>query len=169
MKKELYLFDLDRTVINSDHRTPYKENGDLDLNLYREMQTHENIMKDTLLPLAEKMKQLILEGKEVGIVTARRMIKSDFIMLRKNNIKTNLLCNRNSIHKVNYISGCPHTHFKMSDGEYKRIWFQHIKKQYSLDEYIIYMYDDNKNVLKVANEEGFVAIDAIQENKKLAL
>lgn len=166
-KKKLYLFDLDRTVIDSDHRTPYTKGGDLDLNLYRTLQTHENIMKDTLLPLAATMQTLISQGEEVGIVTARRMMKSDYIMLRKNKIKPSLICSRDLLHRVEHLSECAHKHFKMSDHEYKRIWFKFIKESYPLNEYDIFMYDDHKGVLEVAKEEGFVAIDAIALNIKM--
>ena len=163
-KKNVYLFDLDETVINSSHRTPYKKNGDLDLDKYRSLQNHENIMKDTLLPLSVKMRHLINTGELVATVTARRMIKSDYIMLRKNKIKSNLILNRNNIHKVEHLSGNVHKHFRMTDGEYKRVWFKFIKELFPLDSHSIFLYDDNKNVLAVANEEGFHAIDAIKEN-----
>lgn len=164
-KKVLHIFDLDETVISSSHRTPYFPNGDLNLNLYREKQTHENIMKDKLLPLAEVMKEFIDDGCEVAIITARRMTKSDYVMLRKNAIKTAYIGSRDRIHKVEHISNCLKKHFFSTDSEYKRVWFKDIKEKFPLSEYEIYMYDDNKSVLKVALEEGFHAIDSIQLNK----
>lgn len=164
--KELHIFDLDETVIDSAHRTPYFDNGDLDLNSYREMQTHKNIMQDKLLPLFDVMKEFIADStKEVATITARRMMKSDYVMLRKNGIRTPFTGSRDQLHKVEHISNCARTHFKLTDCEYKRIWFKRIKELFPLNEYVIYMYDDNKHVLRVAKEEGFHAIDAIKLNK----
>lgn len=165
--KELHIFDLDDTVVDSAHRTPYKENGDLDLFKYREMISHENIMNDTLLPLFDIMREFIEDGKEVAIITARRLTKSDYLMLRRNGIRTPYIGSRDKLYKLTHISNCAHTHFKMKDGEYKRIWFKDIKNKYPINEYNIYMYDDNQNVLKVAEEEGFHAIDAIHLNNMI--
>lgn len=168
--KSLQLFDLDKTVVDSDHRTPYTITGNLDLNLYRELQTIENIKKDTLLPLSNTMQQMIINKEEVGIVTARRMIRYDYIMLRDNGLKPNLIGSRDKIHKILEYSNfnCLHDLFKSSDDEYKRAWFKFIKDRYSLNDYRIFMYDDNQNVLKVAKEEGLIAVDAIALNKELA-
>lgn len=163
-KRELHLFDLDRTVLDSDHRLKYKPNGDLDMKKYRELQTFENIKKDSVLPLGHIMQEFIRDRKEVGIVTARKMIKADYIMLRDNFIKPNLICARDKIHLVKHLSHCVVEHFKMSDDEYKRIWFKHIKDSFSLEEYDIFMYDDNESVLQAASEEGFYAINAIHLN-----
>jgi 3-deoxy-D-manno-octulosonate 8-phosphate phosphatase KdsC-like HAD superfamily phosphatase len=115
------------------------------------------------------MKEFIADdNKEVAIITARRMTKSDYVMLRKHGIKTAFIGARDKLHRVEHISNCPVSHFKMSDDEYKRIWFKHIKEYYPLEDYDIYMYDDKEHVLKVAQEEGFHAIDAILLNKMLA-
>ena len=62
MKKKIAIFDLDGTVIDSSHRTPNKPDGTLDLEGYFELRTRKNIFKDTLLPLAEKMKEMYAAG-----------------------------------------------------------------------------------------------------------
>lgn len=168
MKKQIvHIFDLDRTVIDSDHRTPYFPDGDLDLAKYRELQTHENIMQDTLLPLANTMKILINRGDIVAVVTARRMTKSDYVMLRKHGLRVPLICSRDKVHKVEHISGCASSHMNSSDSEYKRIWFKALKQRFNPAQYDFVMYDDHAGVLKVALEEGFSALDAIQLNKML--
>ena len=52
MKKRVFIFDLDGTVIDSEHRTPRDENGKLILQQWFDLATPANIAKDTLLPLA---------------------------------------------------------------------------------------------------------------------
>ncbi len=62
MKKTIFTFDLDGTVIDSSHRaTLTVDNGQvvLDLNAWRQDSTYENIMKDSLLPLANYMRECI--------------------------------------------------------------------------------------------------------------
>ena len=160
-----HIFDLDETIVDSSKRTPYKENGDLDLKKYRELQTHENILTDKLLPLFHVMKELIDEGANVGIITARRLTKSDYYMLRKNGIKTPYIGSRDQVHKVAHISKNAHLHYNMKDSEYKRVWFKDIKSRFP--SFCFHMYDDNKTVLKAAQEEGFFAVDAIHLNKMM--
>jgi hypothetical protein len=58
--KKIAIFDLDGTVIDSEHRTPNKADGTLDLERYFELKTRENIFRDTVLPLADRMKEMIL-------------------------------------------------------------------------------------------------------------
>ena len=61
-KTQLFIFDLDDTVIDSSHRaTLTVVNGqvELDLNAWRKDSTYENIMKDSLLPLANYMRECI--------------------------------------------------------------------------------------------------------------
>ena len=60
--KKIAVFDLDGTVIDSEHRTPNKADGTLDLDGYFQLRTRENIFKDTLLPLAEIMKEMYDSG-----------------------------------------------------------------------------------------------------------
>ena len=126
--KKVYIFDLDKTVINSDHRTPYLANGDLDLGAYRAKQTHSNIMRDQLLPLALYMQALIADGEKVVIVTARRMIKSDYIFLRKNGLKAAYICSRDQLFK-RFDNDTAKMIYNLGDANYKWHWFNHLQNK----------------------------------------
>lgn len=160
----VYIFDLDKTVINSDHRTPYI-GQDLDLAAYREMQTHDNIMKDELLPLASYMKQLMAQGETVAIVTARRMIKSDYIYLRQNGLKAVHICSRDKLFKC-FDNVTAKMIYNLGDAAYKWHWFNHLQQRFPLAQFTVY--DDHKGVLNVAKQFGFHAFDAVAINEMLA-
>jgi hypothetical protein len=164
VKKHITIFDLDKTVIDSDHRTPYHNNMDLDLNSYRKLQTHDNIMKDTLLPLASYMQALISQGETVVIVTARRMIKSDYIFLRKNGLKTAYICSRDQLFK-RFDNDSAKMIYNLGDANYKWHWFSHLQGRYPLASFTVY--DDHKGVLAVAQSFGFQVYDAINVNDML--
>ena len=86
--KKIAIFDLDGTVIDSDHRTPNKADGTLDLDRYFELKTRENIFRDTVLPLAERMKEMYDSGDwHIVICTARDMDQNDFDFLADNDLK----------------------------------------------------------------------------------
>ena len=148
------IFDLDETVINSKHRTPYFENGDLDLARYKAMQTHKNIFKDTLLPLAKIMKREYKAGKTIIILTAREMTKSDYHFLKFHNLKSHVILSRNNIESE---------HFNLTDSEYK---LRHLKIA-NIDIKNAIMYDDNRKVKSVLRKHGLTVQCAIKVNKKL--
>ena len=73
MIKNIVIFDLDQTVINSNHRNPCNEDGTLNLERYFELKTRVNIFKDTLLPLAKIFKQVKKEGVPDDQLKARKL------------------------------------------------------------------------------------------------
>lgn len=164
-QSKVTIFDLDKTVIDSDHRTPYFSNGDLDLAAYRENQTHSNIMSDKLLPLALHMQSLIQSGEIVVIVTARRMTKSDYIYLRKNGLKAAYICSRDQLFK-RFDNPTANMIYNLGDAHYKWHWFNHLQGRYPLASFTVY--DDHKGVLEVAAQFGFSAYDAISVNSMLS-
>lgn len=166
--KRIHIFDLDQTVVNSDHRVLplLDENRNLDLQRYKdEACKHHLIQQDTLLPLAGYMRQLIQAGEQVIICTARFMSKSDYIFLRKNGLRAPLVLSRDQLHK----------HFKADqiadiynsgDGKYKGYYFDMLLERFGKGNEFI-MYDDHQGVLVAARERGFTAIDAISLNLML--
>ena len=98
MKKQIFIFDLDDTVIDSSHRATLKaDNGQvvLDLDAWRRDSTRENIMKDSLLPLATFMKECIeAEHTFVWVCTARNMQQADHDFLAKHGLTPNLVLSR---------------------------------------------------------------------------
>lgn len=164
------MFDLDNTTVNSDHRVNpcTKPNGDLDLQMYIDTAcTHELIMQDTLLPLADYMKRCINKGDTVVIVTARYMNKSDYYFLRKEGLNKGnvIVCSRDRLASV-FGKEEGARICKLGDAEYKRAWFTHL--WHSLPNSSFTMYDDHQGVLAVAQEmAGFTAVDAVAINKIL--
>ena len=94
MKKKLYIFDLDGTVIDSSHRCTLDVNGEFDLKQWIKDSTRENIFNDTLLPLANFMKKVTREGHYVWVCTARYMTKSDYDYLTENGIFPSVILSR---------------------------------------------------------------------------
>ena len=85
--KNVIIFDLDGTVIDSDHRTPNKPDGTLDLQGYFSKRSRENIFKDTLLPLASEMRRLYAEGNYIIVSTSRNVDKDDFDFMKVHGLK----------------------------------------------------------------------------------
>lgn len=82
MIKEIKIYDMDGTIVNSLHRyrTVYDGNGGLKIDLphWRENDIPEQIAKDTLLPLAEQYKaDLRNPSVYVVIATARACVEGD--------------------------------------------------------------------------------------------
>ena len=122
----VHIFDLDGTTIDSFHRVKpcLKSDGDLDIQMYRDHAcSHDQIKKDTLLPLAAYMQDLIQAGKPVVICTARKMSKTDYVFLRQNKIKPNFICSRDQLFK-RFNSDHAKQIFYMKDADYKRHWLQ---------------------------------------------
>lgn len=167
--KTVHVFDLDGTVIESGHRTlPAICNvtGDLDLNQYRKLATHKNIMKDTLLPLSELMRALIDTGEKVAIVTARHLQKSDYVFLRQAKLRNCYIGSRDRCHKISNFTGLTAVeHSELKDAEYKEHWLNYIKQVHFPDCESYIMYDDHQGVLNMCRKVGFLAMDAVAINK----
>lgn len=156
----VHIFDLDGTTIDSFHRVQpcLSENGDLDLQLYRDQAcSHDLIQADTLLPLARYMKDLMQAGKPVVICTARKMSKTDYVFLRQNKMKPHFICSRDQLFK-RFPSDHARQIYGMKDADYKRHWLQYLQGMYPLHNMIIY--DDHDGVLEMAQNFGITALDA---------
>ncbi len=167
MTKKIIIFDLDHTVINSEHRVNpcILEGGDLDLNKYRnEACTREQVYKDTLLPLASVMLRYIAEGFQVVILTARHMFKHDYDFLKKVGMKTPLILSRDKLFK-HFGGARAKTLYISGDAQYKGAYIELLKCKYPLHELILY--DDHKGVLAQAIRQGVRAVDAIRLNKRI--
>lgn len=166
-QKIFHLFDLDGTVIDSFHRVApcLKENGDLDLAMYRrEACSHDKVMQDELLPLVEKMRALITAGESVGILTARQMGKSDYVYLRQNGIKTAFIASRDRIHKY-FPDDMVKAICSSGDAAYKSAWLQMLKA--TRPETALHLYDDHEGVLEAAAKLGVTVFDSKTINEQL--
>jgi len=69
----LYIFDLDGTTIDSSHRL-----GDGTVKDWRRLSTPASIARDTLLPLARTLLNLLSDAKDCVILTSRVMSSHDY-------------------------------------------------------------------------------------------
>lgn len=79
MIKEIHIYDMDGTLVDSSHRYRIGENGKIDLAHWIENCKPEMIEKDKLLPLADQYKEQ-LNNPEIYtvIATARVLEESDW-------------------------------------------------------------------------------------------
>lgn len=166
MNTKIILFDLDHTVINSEHRVNpcILVGGDLDLTKYRnEACTREQVYKDELLPLASVMLNYIEQGFTVGILTARHMFKHDYDFLKKHGLKTALILSRDKLYK--HFGDSARGLYVSGDATYKGAYIEMLKRKHPTHSLILY--DDHKGVLQQARDQGVHAIDAISINKRI--
>ena len=150
------IWDLDGTVIDSNHRKATKADGSLDLEHWFENNTPEKIAKDSLLPLVNSMRQLYAQGYYTLICTARSFQDADWEFLEKHNIPFHACLHReigdmrgDDIMKLDYLQqffGTAGFPLKGSD---------------------IIMIDDNKKVLQTLDKAGILCLDATKLNKDL--
>lgn len=154
----LYIFDLDHTVIDSSHRQLTKADGSLDLSHWIENSTREKIMADTLLPLAEVMRDVYARGDFVLICTARTCSQHDLGYLSENNLP---------YHDILYRGigdNRPDAQYK---SEKLAEWAEKTNQPIDWRRKAV-MFDDNVNVIKQMIAERLPCLDAIRYNKGLA-
>ena len=88
------IFDLDGTVIDSTHRQATKADGSLDLDHWFENNTVDKIMADSLLPLADSMRDLMAAGHKIVVCTARAIQPADKLFLAINRLAYDALLHR---------------------------------------------------------------------------
>ena len=150
--KNGYIFDLDGTVINSAHRTPTDEHGNLDLEGY--FARKHLLYRDTLLPLALHMRKAINDSVITLVSTARGLDAGDWDFLHMHGL-------------------IPHDMFsrpngnRMRDVDLKRAHMRDIMRKYRDVHFT--MYDDNHSVLKgLTRFKRLTLIDSTPTNRQLA-
>lgn len=156
---QVYVFDLDGTVIDSSHRHATLPCGALNLPHWIENSTPEKIALDTLLPLAESMRKAYAAGHHVIVCTARVMSKADIAFLEQHGLKYHALLSRPEGDRS-------------KDGALKQRLLtcylnrmQRLHARVSFSDFI--MFDDNWNVLETVRRMGIAAFDAVQMNALL--
>ena len=142
----IFIFDLDKTVIDSSHRFSGNAEGKLDLAKWIENSTRENIFKDSLLPLAKFMKALIKAEKNVWICTARNMKKADFDFLAFHGLNAKIILSRKE--------GDNRNDAELKTAKLKRLF--NLKQFQSMEKI---MFDDNENVRKELEKIGIKTFD----------
>ncbi|WBU76443.1 deoxynucleoside-5'-monophosphatase [Vibrio phage Chloris] len=169
--KKAYIFDLDGTTIDSFHRVEpcLDSQGNLNLDKYiKEACTPEKVANDKLLPLAGYMQQLIKQGELVIILTARYMLNHDYVYLRRNQLRTPIICSRDQLSRV-FGEGNAARISAMSDAPYKQQWFEHLfASMPHVTEWCFF--DDHDGILEMANSlKGVTATDAKLMNQLLEM
>ena len=94
MIKNILIFDLDGTTIDSSHRQATKPDGTLDLAHWFDNATPEKIFADKLLPLSQQMSKRCKAGDYVIVCTARSMQFADFEFLMNNGLCVDKIISR---------------------------------------------------------------------------
>lgn len=92
--KNVSIFDLDGTVIDSTHRQATLADGTLNLADWIKNATPEKIFQDTLLPLAQQVNKRAKAGDYVMVCTARQMSDADFEFLMDSGINPDKIISR---------------------------------------------------------------------------
>lgn len=94
MIKNITIFDLDGTIIDSSHRQATLPDGTLNLPKWIENSTPEKIFGDTVLPLAQQVRRRTKAGDYVLVCTARQMSDADFEFLMDSGINPHKIISR---------------------------------------------------------------------------
>jgi hypothetical protein len=183
---DLYIFDLDGTVIDSDHRTPNNPDGTLNLEGYFAKKSRQNIFKDTLLPLAKVMRSAWEGGDYVAIATARDMGKDDYDYLAHHGLWFHQIIGRHHYRERLPEEPTPDEIWKSSQAYFKNqpaeidflpIYFKSdaeykaaaLRKVFSKPKYATcrkFMYEDAPKTIEYLRFHfpGLMVIDAKEEN-----
>ena len=89
------IFDLDGTIVNSDHRKLTLNDGSINLDHWRENCTREKIFADTLLPLANHWRAVQdIRDNFIIVCTARVMSEADIDFLNSHDLRYEFLISR---------------------------------------------------------------------------
>ena len=152
--KNVVVFDLDGTVINSEHRTPNKDDGTIDLTKYLSLRNRENLFKDSLLPLATIMRQLF-HYNYILIATARCVDKDDIDFLKFHNIPYHKILSR------------PWSGNYEKDAKLKRRQLQRLRNLKQFQNKTWFMFDDAKPVISEMRKIGIVCLNSLKINERL--
>jgi len=94
MLKNISIFDMDGTIIDSSHRQATLPDGTLNLSAWIENATPAKIAKDVVLPLAAQVQARVDAGDYVLICTARQMSDADFQFLTDHGIVPHKIISR---------------------------------------------------------------------------
>ncbi len=173
MNKMIFIFDLDGTVIDTSHRYRDLPCGKIDLEYWFANSTPEMVARDSLLPLAQVIRQRYAEGHTVVICTARDFEPNPKVpiadpgavytqFLADNDLPYHYLLPRNLVGP---------DHFEYNDGDLKTKllddWALSIGLPYTWRDNAI-MFDDNITVIRKMIRDGLWCIDAVKRNKRMA-
>lgn len=157
--KNIIIFDLDETCINSSHRTPNNPDGTLNLPAYIALHSADNVAKDTLLPISRILRDRYNMGDYIIILTARDMKECDYEFLDNHNLPYNKVMSRDKCKTK--------SHYTMKDGEYKLKWIKSFLNLKQFANKAVIMFDDAKPVKSVLRSL-FPVLCAHKINRKIS-
>lgn len=157
------IFDLDGTVIDSEHRKAALPDGSLDLAHWFENNTPEKIALDGLLPLADSMRQIYKAGHTVIVCTARSIETPEIQaahdeFFAANNIPFHVFLNR----EPGNMEGDASLKVRLLNDYFVSEGFTCAREASAI------MFDDNLKVIAAMIEIGITCFNAIKYNERLA-
>ena len=152
------IFDLDGTVIDSTHRQNTLPDGSLNLEHWMENNTHEKIMADSLLPLAQQMRNIKKAGHTVIICTARSPHPSNHIFLEEQGLAHDVFLSRGN----NDNRGDAQLKIDLLEDYFKSEGFTCAAEANAI------MFDDNLKVISAMLSIGITCFNATKQNERLA-
>ena len=157
MIKNIVIFDLDQTVIDSSHRSPNNSDGTINLEKYFKSRTRTNIFRDKLLPLSRIFKQLKNDGNYIIVATSRNIDHDDVDFLKSKGLNPDMILSRkwiieNAVHDADLKARKLNSLFNLKQ-------FKNVPK---------FMFDDAPSIISKMRKLGIVTLNAIKINEKLA-
>ena len=154
MIKQISIFDLDGTTIDSSHRQVTLPNGNLDIANWLENSTPSKIFADKVLPLSLQIRRRQKKGDYTIVHTARNMTYADYEFLMEKGICPDKIISRP---KGN----------NFADGVLKRKQLSSLFNLKPFKNAIKVIFDDNKQVRTELKKIGVVTINPTKINERL--
>ena len=154
MIKQISIFDLDGTTIDSSHRQVTDSKGNLDLNKWFKNSTPSKIFADKVLPLASQIRRRNKKGDYTIVHTARNMSFADYEFLMENGICPDKIISRPKGNMV-------------ADGVLKRKQLSSLFNLKPFRKANKVMFDDNKEVKAEVSKIGVQVFNPNKLNERL--
>ena len=154
MIKQISIFDLDGTTIDSSHRQVTLPNGNLDIANWLENSTPSKIFADKVLPLSLQIRRRQKKGDYVVVHTARNMSYADYEFLMENGICPNKIISRPIGNNT-------------ADGVLKRKQLSSLFNLKPFKQARKVMFDDNLEVKKEGSKIGVQVFNPNKLNERL--
>ena len=154
MIKQISIFDLDGTTIDSSHRQVTLPNGNLDIANWLENSTPSKIYADKVLPLSLQIRRRQKKGDYVVVHTARNMSYADYEFLMENGICPNKIISRPIGNNT-------------ADGVLKRKQLSSLFNLKPFKQARKVMFDDNLEVKKEVSKIGVQVFNPTKLNERL--
>jgi hypothetical protein len=151
--KKLFIFDLDGTVIDSEHRTPRLPCGGVDVKAFLDLKSRATVFRDRLLPLARVMRQAHANPDvSVAVCTSRSMSDLDLHYLKFHRLGYDIMLHRTK------------GDFDTPDGVLKVGLLSPLLDKFRA----AVMFDDNLSVIESVRAIGVRVINSTLHNQRLA-